>query len=221
MKHFRTLPLVCGAAFFLSGCGDDALYAPSAMLENERIQVEEQVFSESAALSEADERYIQALAHHYMRYGGGSPVELAVTYDPASRVNSAMAAGMASGDLAQALRVHGVRDVQTSILPVNGQGDQARMLVRYMAYSAHAPQECEKMMPGMNDGDAVRDDREYKMGCSISSLIARQVSRPSDLLGRGNVQATSDGRAATNVVEAYRTGAPNEPLDGESASEAN
>jgi len=38
-------------------------------------------------------------------------------------------------------------------------------------------------------------------------------------MGGGETQDTSDGRRAANIVDGYRTGVQNEPLDGESSSE--
>ncbi len=104
-----------------------------------------------------------------------------------------------------------------SVLPVKGQGDYSRMIVRYDGYSAAAPKDCKNLLPGI-DGDALDHDGDYKLGCSIESVLARQVSRPADLLGNGVVDPTSEGRAAANIVDVYRAGLPNGPLDGESAS---
>ncbi len=219
MKNLSQLSLLCGVALVLGACGKDKLHGPSALMEDSRIQIEEESFADNVALSDVDQGYVNALSHHYVRHGG-SPMELVVTYDPKSYRNTAMHAGEVIGTLSTDLRKRGVRNIDSSILPIKGQGDESRLIVSYMAHQAGAPKECDEMMPGL-DGGEVRDNLDYKMGCSISSLVARQVSRPSDLLGRGNLDTVTDGRAAANVIEAYRTGARNEPLDGEMASEDN
>lgn len=219
MKNLSHFSLLCGVALALSACGKDKLHAPSAMLQDARLQVEEKNFSDNVALSDVDDSYIHGLSHHYVRHGG-STMELIVTYDPKSYRNTAMAAGVKAGDFAEALRKRGVHDIESSILPIMGQGDDGRLVVSYMSHSAKAPKDCDQMMPGMND-DELRDNVDYKMGCSVNTLIARQVSRPSDLLGRGNLDTVTDGRASANIIEAYRTGARNEPLEGETASDEN
>ena len=61
-------------------------------------------------------------------------------------------------------------------------------------------------------------DEDYKLGCTIETVFSRQIARPKDLKGRPNTDPTSSGRRASNVVEDYRTGVPNEPMGGESAS---
>lgn len=219
MKNFGYFSLLCGVAIALSACGKDKLQEPSVLLKDTRLQINETSFSDNVALSEADESYINGLSRHYVRHGG-SPMEIVVTYDPKSYRNTAMAAGVKAGDISEALRTRGVYNLESSILPIMGQGDEGRLVVSYMSHSAGAPKDCDRMMPGLNH-DEFRDDEDYKLGCSVNSLIARQVSRPSDLLGRGNLDTVTDGRASANIIEVYRTGERNEPLEGETASEDN
>jgi len=73
-------------------------------------------------------------------------------------------------------------------------------------------------MSGIEDRDH-RTDLEYKMGCSVETMIARQIARPGDLLGRAPNSVYKDGRRISNQIEGVRSGAMNEPLGGESASE--
>lgn len=220
MKTFVHCSLILGSVAVLSACSSrDKLYEPSNLLSDTRLQVQENKFSETVPLSKVDDAYIHGLSYHYVRHGG-SPMRLDLTYDPKSYRNTAMMAGSKVADLSDALRKRGVHDIETSIIPVTGQGDDSVMIVSYLAHHASAPKDCDGMMPGLNQ-DEVRDNIDYKMGCSVNSLIARQVSRPSDLLGRGNIDTVTDGRASANIIEAYRTGARNEPLDGEQASEDN
>lgn len=198
----------------LGGCMD--LYEPTAMNDT-RIQVKQEVFNQDVLLSDVNDDYIAYLARHYTKRGG-SPMDMIVTYDPQSSKNTAMQAANKAADITSALRNdYGVTNVEAGIMPVLSQGDDARLLVSYDAYSAHAPKGCDGMMPGLSERP-LEGDKNYKLGCSIDTLIARQVSRPSDLLGRGNVDRDTDGRSAANIVDTYRTGALNEPLTGESAS---
>lgn len=211
-KNMKTfLAMVCMATP-LTACSD--LYAPGKLTEN-RVQVQEQGFSENMMLDDVNDAYIQALARHYTKHGGGG-MDLTVTYDPKSYRNTAMKASQSAAALVAALRNQGVSDVRTNILPVKEQGDDAHVLIAYNAYTASAPEGCASM-PGM-DGSKLEYDENYKLGCGIETMMARQVSRPRDLMGREDTNATSEGRSASNIVEVYRYGSQNESLDGESAS---
>lgn len=72
-------------------------------------------------------------------------------------------------------------------------------------------------MPGTGDL-AVEPDPKYRLGCTIQTLTAQQISQPKNLEGQDNVDATTDGRSSANIVEIVRSGAENKPLDGENAS---
>lgn len=214
---FRNFSLIGVSLLMLGGCSnkDEILYHPSA-IHSEPIQIIEGRFHDDVTVSQADERYISALAHRYAR-SGGSDMALTVTYDPQSSRNTAMKAGHVAAELAYQLRQSGVRHIETSLLPIKSQGDVSRVLTTYVSVQAKAPAGCDTMIPGLGGSD-LRDDEDYKLGCSINSYVARQVSNPSDLLGRGAVGGNTDGRVATNVIDVLRSGEQNAPLEGESAS---
>lgn len=192
------------------------LYEPTNIKESV-IEVREQQFSEDIMLHEVDNNYLKALARHYSRYGG-STMDMVVTYDPRSYRNTAMYAAGRASDIAGVLRSNGVQDIKSGVMPIKAEGDHARLLVTYASVSAHAPKGCDTLLPGTSDGVSAEPDRDYALGCTIDSMLARQISKPSDLLGRGTQGATTDGRATSNVIEGYRTGVMNESLDGEQAS---
>ncbi len=199
------------SVFIASACD---LHEPGNFTEA-KIQIQEERFSEQLPLAEANEAFLSGLAGHYDRYGDG-PVYLSVTYDPKSKTSTAMAASTESARISQSLGKKGLNNVQAGIIPVQGQGEDAQLLVTYNGYTAQEP-DC-KTMPGMDD--TVSDtDEEYKLGCGVETMFARQVSRPKDLLGREQTEETTDGRRASNVPAAYRAGVRNERLEGESASE--
>ncbi len=200
-------------SFGITGC--NTMYSPPTITEN-RVQVREESVFEDVALYHVNDEYLAALAAHYDRHGG-SPMDLIVTYDPRSYRNTAMKATNKVSDIAGALRGHGVDNLKPSVLPVKGQGDEARLIISYNAYSAHAPKGCPDYMPGL-DGGPLDDNPDYKIGCSVETLMARQVARPADLLGRGASDMDTDGRSATNIVDLYRSGIQNPSLEGQSAS---
>ncbi|MGH1402914.1 MAG: CpaD family pilus assembly lipoprotein [Alphaproteobacteria bacterium] len=213
MKRVFSTAIAAFLSFGITGC--NTMYTPTTVNEN-RVQVREEAVFEDIAVYNVNDEYLAAVAAHYDRHGG-TPMDLIVTYDPRSYRNTAMKATNKVSDIAGILRGYGVNNLKPGVLPVKGQGDEARLIVSYDAYSAHAPKDCPQQMPGLNGG-SVENNTDYKLGCSVGTLMARQIARPSDLLGRGRSDTGSDGRSAANIVELYRTGAQNDLLEGQSAS---
>tara|TARA_R110002095_G_scaffold90802_1_gene79188 strand:+ start:8042 stop:8728 length:687 start_codon:yes stop_codon:yes gene_type:complete len=220
-KHKNPLRyfLNAGLAFMslsVGGCMGVDLYEPPTINES-RIQVEEETFFQDVAVDDVDDAYLGMLARHYTKHGG-SPMDLIITYDPRSYRNTAMKATDMAASIAGSLRGYGVSKVNAGVMPIKSQGDEARLLVTYDSYNARPPEGCDNNMPGMNKSPLEHDER-YKLGCSIDTLVARQVSKPSDLLGRGKTETKSDGRPISNIIDLYRVGTPNTSLDGEKASD--
>jgi type IV pilus biogenesis protein CpaD/CtpE len=216
-KPMKTLLNTGVAVLSLSlvACGGVDLYQEGTMSKS-RAQVQEKNFNDSVAIEDVSEAYLVSLARHYNKYGSGL-MDVVVTYDARSYRNTAMKASEKAEEIKEVLRANGVRDLDVGVLPVKSQGDHSRMVVGYEGYVAAAPKECDTLLPGF-DGDAVEEDENYKLGCTIETMLTRQVSRPADLMGQGKTSQTTDGRSATNIVDTYRTGAPLESLEGEQAS---
>ncbi len=213
MKFYLNTGLVL-TSLFLVGCKDRMMYVPSTINEN-KIQVEETAFVEDVFVHDVDDAYIGAVARHYTKHGG-SPMDLLVTYDPRSSKNTAMFATNKASDITAAFRDYGIQDINTEIMPVKSLGDHARLSITYDSYSARAPEGCGEDLPGMNN-TILEHNPDYKMGCTSQSLMAKQIAKPKHLLGQG-ASGTTDGRGASNIIDVYRTGAPNQPLDGQSAT---
>lgn len=207
----RRCLLAMTAMMTLGAC---EMYAPPN-LNQTKIQVAEEGVSQTIPVSQVSDDALSALAQDY-NDRGGSPMSVVVTYDPRSNRNTAMMAGNHASGIAKTLRKYGVDAISSSILPVKDQGDEAQVMISYNAVAALAPDGCGDM-PGMK-GNQLEPDPNYKLGCGVDSMIAKQVARPSDLLGRGVSDPTTDGRSAANVIDAYRMGTQNKPLSGESAS---
>ena len=215
-KHFKLygfLALLVSVSIALSGCSRK-LYEEGSITEN-RVQVEQQKFSEQMTVSEFDEDFAASLGHYYSYHGEGT-VDFSVLYDPKSRSNTAMHASQEASRIASLMRKNGIQDVKANILPVNDLGSEANVMLSFTSYTASAPKDCG-VMPGFADRDVSRDD-DYMLGCTVETVFARQVARPKDLAGNDNAGDTTDGRRAANIGEIYRTGAPNQPLEGQSAS---
>ncbi|MCK5375082.1 MAG: hypothetical protein KAJ40_07345 [Alphaproteobacteria bacterium] len=215
-RSFRTC-IKAGLAVLsvgLTGCMN--MYEPPTVNDTP-IQVKEEAFLQDVPVADVDDGYIEALARHYRRHGS-STMDLLITYDPHSKDNTAMNATNEAADIAVALREkYGVTNVEVGIMPIASQDEEPRLLVSYDSLYAQAPAGCDGMMPGL-EGRPLENDPDYKLGCSIDTLIARQVAHPADLLGQGESNVTSEGRSAANIVDVYRSGAQNPVLGGENAS---
>lgn len=210
MKNFKILlPLLIFPA--LNACD---LYEESWTNKN-KIQVEEERFYEKIPVNAFTLGKIDQVSKYYTRYGDGKAV-LTITYDPKSSTYTPL---KASGDMAKfvkRMRDNGVKNIDSSLLPV--QEDAENVLISFTAYKAEAPKDCYNM-PGV-DTSIVERDPDYRLGCTVDTLFARQVSRPKDLKGQDEVDKTVDGRRVGNAIHFYyRDGEPNESLEGESASD--
>ena len=210
---FRLL-LVALMAPFLMAC--DSIIHEETKLSQNRIQVQKERVVEEIPVRLLDNNVVAGMATHYERHGDG-PLELTVTYDPKSRSNGAMKANNEAARIVKALRRNGVRNVQPGILPVNNPGAESVALITYTSYNALPPKGCDKKMAGFEDG-WIEAEEDYRLGCTIDTVFARQIARPKDLKGQGQNDRTTDGRSATNIVDVYRSGAMNEALEAESAS---
>ncbi len=215
MKYLLNISVAVVAVSALSGCGID-MYSPSTMTENQ-VQVSEEIITRDVLISDVDDKFIANLARHYTKHGGGD-LEMVVTYDPKSRVNTAMTASNNAADIIGSLHGYGISDVSIGILPVRAQGSMSHFVVSYNSFNASAPKGCDVAMPGMN-GELKGADLDYKLGCATKTILARQVAKPAHLLGRGATGASSEGRSAVNIVDGYRSGAQNEALGGQSATD--
>lgn len=67
---------------------------------------------------------------------------------------------------------------------------------------AAAPAGCRNM-PGFDDGLTSEKIGDYRFGCSVDAMVAKQIYRPADLQGNAG-HDLGDGRRATSGVEYYR-----------------
>ncbi len=175
------------------------LSSPSMMNTN-KVELVHQTAIEQIPAGEVNDVTLSLLADDYRRYGNG-PVELAMIYDPFSKKYTAMQARNQLREIEENLKVRGIRHVVTRTVAVD-KGEPA-LMVSYESYQAQAPSDCH-MMPGLDDYQTTRDIATYRFGCSTESMLARQIARPADLMGRGADTAPADGRRAANVVEESR-----------------
>ncbi len=213
LSGFVSFALISGFAAGLTGC---SLPEPSR-LNTKRVEVHERFYSGRFETVHFNAGLAGDVAHQYDRFGDG-PIYVSVTYDPAVRQNDALSAGQELSRISSLLYKKGVRGVEGAILPVRESGARSEVLVEYRQYTAHKPSGCGTM-PGL-EGEATDmfEAGSYDYGCSIETQISRQIRRPKDLLGDSAMDPAIGARTA-NIYEGYKTGTPNEQLEGEQASD--
>ncbi|MEM9469895.1 MAG: CpaD family pilus assembly lipoprotein, partial [Pseudomonadota bacterium] len=92
------------------------------------------------------------------------------------------------------------------------EGAQPALMISFDSVHAQAPSDCD-VMPGIEKEGTTRFLGEYKFGCTVETMLARQVARPADLEGVSGLDNTSGGRREANAIESYAAGTPREPLD--------
>lgn len=208
-----TILALIALCMLLTACD---LYEETAMNTSSKIQLQESRYSETYDVKDLDNLTMTSVVRHYTKHGDG-PLDLTVTYDPKVSGAGAMKAGDEAARIATFLRKKGLSEVKTGIMPVVNSGKGMQALVSYDSFYAEAPQGCGTI-PGFADRrDEFEEEDGYELGCTRDTLIARQLARPADLKGR-QISPTTDGRRVANSTETYRTGVPNQPLTGESAS---
>lgn len=178
---------------------------PSMMNVN-KVQLQHQVAVQQIPLADINDVTLTLITDDYHRYGSG-PLDLAMVFDPASKNFTAMQARNKLREVEANLKGRGIRAVRTRTAAVE-QGTPS-LMISYESYQALAPADCD-LMPGIEHHQTTRDIAQYRFGCSTESLLARQIARPADLMGRGGDTAPSDGRRATNIVEEWRNYGPND-----------
>ncbi|MCB1557402.1 MAG: hypothetical protein KDJ50_00595 [Alphaproteobacteria bacterium] len=204
----------------LSGCSVES----NSWMNESRLEIHEDQFTDSFETAKMDDATLRAVSVYYHRYGNG-PLVASVSYDPKSSKNNAGLARHEAQRIEAKLRQAGVNDIQISTTAAPGTGDVSTTVVTFPAITAQAPTGC-KMMPGYYkpadiSSDADTDEPDYRYGCTVESLIARQVTRPSDLLGKPGYETDADGQRQTNVLDGrgYYGYKPNADLGGEKASD--
>jgi type IV pilus biogenesis protein CpaD/CtpE len=217
MRIATTFGLILIAAG-LSGCSVNS----DSWVNQERLEVRQNHFTDTFETATLTDEKLRAIGVHYYRFGNG-PMDVVISYDPKSRVNTAGRAEHSKAKIEKALRVGGVKDLRIRTVGSPGSGDASKTVVTFAALVASAPQGCG-MMPGYETSPGVpengEDTPDYMYGCTVEALMARQVSRPGDLLGRPGFETNADGRRQETVVgrRGYYSDSSNKPLGGESAS---
>lgn len=202
MKKTTALILLVAATASLAACGRQS--TPS-MMNTSRPQLVPETTLEQVPVSQVSQGYLFQIADNYQRYGADT-MQLTLAYDPASKQYNAMKAFEDLSSIKGKLQKLGVRSVTGE--SVKSEGVTPTLMISYDSVTAQAPAGCRNM-PGFDDGLTTTNIGDYKFGCSVDTMLAKQIYRPSDLNGN-TASDPLDGRRATNSVEYYRDVQPEE-----------
>lgn len=208
--------------FVAVGCSKHYGLDKSKMIEK-RAEVHQSLFAKRFKADEIDNDAIGELAKHYRRHGEGA-LNVLVTYKPEKNANKAYEASKKGSNIVKRIRAHGIETVNLDVARVEKEEklDAFETLIHYKQLHAKGPSDCKPMSVLTNAKPAYNreDVRNYKLGCTIETMLARQVIRPGDLLGKSPISRTlHSGRRAGNIINRYEKGEPNEPLEGATASD--
>ena len=215
MKNTKTLLALSLLAVSAQGLSACRMSTPTNLNQN-RVEVHESNYYDEQLIENVTDSYLSGLASHYARYGDG-PMYISIAYDPKSRNATAMQATQKASQISTFLRRKGVRDLKVDLLPVQGDGIGMRTLTSYTIYNAQAPKDCT-LMSGFEDLDH-KTTKDYAMGCTVETVIARQIARPKDLKGENQMPGTTDSYGSYPTLNPVLFNSRNEQLGGESSSD--
>ena len=211
-KNIAVIALMFAALATTSACRT----YKEGTLTQKKIQVAEEKYVREFAVDGQHYGALREISNHYGRYGGDT-MHLTMMYNPASSDMTAMKATQQAAEISDWLRREGgVKSVRSDILPVRDALGMSAV-ISYASYNAEGP-DCDSLLSGFEDRDH-KTDYDYEMGCTIQTVIARQISRPKDLMGRDFENTHTDARGISNQIEGYRTGAQYEALGGEGTTD--
>lgn len=205
MRNFKIRSvLFVFSVMALSACAQNT----KSMMNTSRVEVKKQTMMDQVPVSQINDVILSSLASDYKKLGSG-PLELTMVFDPKSKTFTAMSALKKLKEVKYKLTRKGVKTVVTETLAVDKA--QPSMMISFDSVSAQAPSDCI-LMPGLSDSETTRSIGEYKFGCSIETMLAKQIAKPADLEGVEGLDNASGGRREANIVETYASGAPRDPL---------
>lgn len=215
MRSYRNIAVVVLMFAALAATSACRTYKEGTLTEK-KIQVAEEKFVREFVVDGDHYGVLKEVANHYGRYGG-EVLYLTLIYNPVSSDMTAMKATQQAADISDWLRRQGgVKAIRSDILPVRG-GQDMKAIISYASYNAKAP-DCDSLLSGFEDQDH-KTDMDYEMGCTVQTVISRQISRPKDLMGRDFENTHTDARGISNQIEGYRAGAQYESLGGEGTTD--
>lgn len=184
------------------------MYAPP-VISTQRVGLDTGQMVQGWPTVSVDQALVRMVAEEYHRYGDG-PLEILVTYDPRSARNTAMHASDAAAHISRLFSHEGITAVKSEIMPIHAQGQVSQTYMQFASIEARAPLDCG-LLPGMEDRETRPLGAEYGYGCTVETLLSRQIARPADLKGREG-PGTGDAHRQGVMADRYHRAAAFPPL---------
>lgn len=198
------------ASVLLAGCD---VTMPSQVRTGD-LRLTEEVKTQTMSAAHVDRERVDMIADDYA-HTGRSDMAIVVSYlkgHPRNEVE-AEARGRA---LKKAFTDAGVKRLRVDYAPVTDDAYAGQALVTYTAVAARPPEDCTSIT-GHNGADTLERMHKYQIGCANKEYLSKMIVNPEDLLGRSGVP-DGDSRRQGTIVEKYKSGTPNEKLEGMNAS---
>lgn len=209
----RVTVLLMGSILMLSACD----MTSESRISVSPITVQEHRVDRMVPVGAVSIDMARGLADHYAQYGQG-PVSVLVLYLAGTPEQSAQ---QEANRIASILKEAGIGFVNTETLPVNDATKSSQARISYTALSAQAPKDCP-VHPADSRAEMQKSQDglfpDYRFGCGVDTYIAGQVARPSDLLGKDNIDDAAGERGSAQLRD-YREGKAFKDLKGTNASE--
>ncbi|MBL1146641.1 MAG: hypothetical protein HND56_04640 [Pseudomonadota bacterium] len=220
-RKLRLLPVLSGmmlSALALSGC---QFYEPVVETQIYPVKMRMQQHARNTVISTempADENIVRAVAADYAKRGEGG-ITLQMRYQEGDK-KLAHQARHAGEDYLYLFEKYGIENTRVEMVPLPNHGKKtADLVVNYNAWKLSAPDGCgPERIPGYYGAEGGDKIRDYKIGCETETYLSRMISDPRDLKGRSGLPR-GDAAREGDMQQNYRTGVPNEPLEGLSSSD--
>ena len=194
-KIIMTIFLLMGLVS-ISACGRQS--TPS-MMNTSLPRVETETKIDQIAVDSVNQNFLYSVASNYDRFATDT-LMMTISYDPSAKDYDGMKAFQDLARFKDSLGKMGVRSIRAEAVKTTG--IKPTLMIAYDMVTAKAPAGCRNM-PGFDDGLTTAESTDYRFGCSIDTMVANQIYRPSDLQGYVGSDVI-DGRRAANTVEYYR-----------------
>lgn len=213
MRRFGVLAVSCIvlAGLSLGGCN---MTTPS-QVNTTAIQVEDYMKTTLLPAWTVDKTQVDIAAGDYRNNSKSAPA-LVVPYLKGKKgaLQDAMRVG---AGYKKAFAEFGMNDLRVHVAVTNDVEGARNAVLAYTATQAHAPKNCMRM-PGAKGTESQHTTNRYTMGCEHSILLAKMISRPSDLLGVAG-SPDSYSRREGPMMEGYMAGRSNPVINGNTAAQ--
>jgi type IV pilus biogenesis protein CpaD/CtpE len=195
------------AGLFLGAC--DASVPSKVNVTS--ITVQEQMVTAELDAGKPDPARVHVVAEDILKRARG-PVNMTVPYLPGGE----KLAEKQAAAYTKAFAKEGIKDIHVVTVAVADVQYTRKVVIDFRALAALPPEGCQRI-PGYMGAENSADEERYRYGCEHDTILSKMVADPSDLLGKSGSQ-DGDSRRAGPMLERYKTGVKNEPIQGMNAS---